>query len=547
MNEEMHGRCRRSRGFARRGSFALLAVLAFAAAAAPASAQVELVSFSDQSYAAPRHLAGDPSDPSRVFVVEAGGTIRLIEGGITRAPAFLNISADVCAPADGCGGESGLFSIAFAPDYASSGLFYVFFTRAVPAGTHELVIREFRAADPNDADEGAGRDVLVIPHPVNQNHNGGQLQFGPDGHLYIATGDGGGANDPRNNAQNLSSLLGKLLRIDPAGAAPGQYSIPPDNPFAGATPGRDEIYAYGLRNPYRFSFDRITGDLAIGDVGQGAWEEIDFMPSGTALGANFGWDCFEGSALATSATKPIPDPQCAPAPGNHTPPVLEYARPPSGAAVNGGYVVRDPSVPSLFGRYVYADSFGALPGDAIFSAVLVPGGHSGSGPTGLSLPFVVSFGEDAAGRVYVVSGAGGVYRIEEESGGGSAGGGSAGATPGLGRDRLAPGLEVDAGKIARRAAKRGRVTIKVGCDEPCTVSAEGEIATRGKDLTLDPSSAPLAAGVPARLDLELSGKETRRLRKALRLRRRAATKIEIVATDVAGNASGERREFRQKR
>ena len=195
--------------------------------------------------------------------------------------------------------------MALAPDYATSGLFYVFYTRA-PTGTEafDLRIEEFRrsAANPDVADPASGRIVLEIPREnlpggdPTAGHNGGQLQFGPDGLLYISVGDGDCCADPSGNGQNTGTLNGKLLRINPAGTMPFQYSSPADNPFAGATPGRDEIYAYGLRNPYRFSFDRLTGDLTIGDVGEGAWEEVDFMPRGTGLGANFGWNCFEGTA-----------------------------------------------------------------------------------------------------------------------------------------------------------------------------------------------------------------------------------------------------------
>ncbi|MGH2924112.1 MAG: PQQ-dependent sugar dehydrogenase [Solirubrobacterales bacterium] len=257
---------------------ALVLALAIAAVAAPASyAQLQLVPFGGGAFSAPYHVAGDPTDPGRVFVAEQAGRIRLVENGVTRATPFLDINTDVLAGNELATGscECGLFSVAFAPDYAMSGRFYVYYTRNFGPLTnaqpfHDLVIEEFRrsAANPDVADPSTRRVVLVIPHRANSNHNGGQLQFGPDGHLYLATGDGGGGNDPANNAQNLSSLLGKLLRIDPVDppGAPA-YSIPPDNPFAGPASGADEIYAYGLRNPYRFSFDRLTGDLVIGDVG----------------------------------------------------------------------------------------------------------------------------------------------------------------------------------------------------------------------------------------------------------------------------------------
>ena len=405
-----------------------------------------------------------------------------------------------------------------------------------------LVIREFDSTtNRDDVDEATGRDVLVVPHPTNTNHNGGQLQFGPDGYLYAATGDGGGGDDPDNNAQNLNSLLGKMLRIDPTGAGPGDHTNPPDNPFAGATPGADEIYAYGLRNPYRFSFDRLTGDLTIGDVGQGALEEVDFMTEGTGLGANFGWDCFEGTMAGGSSGQP----QCNPLQGVHTPPVLEYARPATGAAVNGGFVVRDETVPSLLGRYVYGDSSGALPGNAIFSALLFAGGSSENGPTGLSAPFVVSFGEDACGHVYVVSGSGQVSRIAPVGASGACSPQTALDSPPLG-DTTPPTLSVDVSK-ARRAANRGAVRLVVGCDESCVVSGEGEVAKKGKDLGLDPGSEQLAAGVPEALDLELSGREARRLRSALKRGSKARAVVDLLANDATGNQTAASRRIKQNR
>jgi glucose/arabinose dehydrogenase len=381
-------------------------------AVAPAAAQsVQLVPFGGQTFSFPHYVTGAPRDPSRVFVVERDGTIRLVKDGVTQATPFLDISSDVCSYSV-CGQESGLFSMALAPDYAASGLFYVFYTRdsAVPTEQHYLRIEEFRrsAANPDVADPASRRIVLEIPHLETVRHNGGQLQFGPDGLLYISVGDGEGGG----NGQSAGTLLGKLLRINPAGMLPGQYSIPADNPFAGATPGADEIYSYGLRNPYRFSFDRLTGDLIIGDVGQAGWEEIDFVPSGAGSGANFGWSCFEGSQPYAGG--------CTPPPANHTPPVLEYPNPDTGpAAVNGGYVIRDGALPSLLGRYIYADTYDVFGGE-LRTAQLFPGGSSGDSGLGLFATTVVSFGEDACAHIYVavyVAATGGaVYRLEPTSG-----------------------------------------------------------------------------------------------------------------------------------
>jgi Ca2+-binding RTX toxin-like protein len=305
--------------------------------------------------------------------------------------------------------------MAFPPDYATSGLFYVFYTRdsAVTGEEHYLRIEEFRrsAANPDVADPDTRRVVLEIPHLETVLHNGGQLQFGPDGLLYISVGDGGPQGDPNGNAQSTVTRLGKLLRINPAGVMPGEYSIPADNPFAGGTPGADEIYSYGLRNPYRFSFDRLTGDLTIGDVGQGRWEEIDFMSSGSGRGANFGWNCFEGSqpfsGAGASCTPPLP---------NHTPPVLTYPNPTSeAAAVNGGYVIRDRALPSLLGRYIYADTYNVFGGE-LRTAQLFAGGSSGDAGLGVVATNVASFGEDACSHIYVATLGGTVYRLEPTSG-----------------------------------------------------------------------------------------------------------------------------------
>ena len=405
---------------------AIIIGLAMAAAlliaAAPASAQsVKLAPFGGQTFSSPYYVTGAPGDPSKVFVAEGTGTIRLVKNGVTQATPFLDISSDVYRGSGCFYSDCGLFSMALAPDYATSGLFYVFYTRA-PTGTEafDLRIEEFRrsAANPDVADPASGRIVLEIPREnlpggdPTAGHNGGQLQFGPDGLLYISVGDGDCCADPAGNGQNTGTLNGKLLRINPAGTMPFQYSIPADNPFAGATPGRDEIYAYGLRNPYRFSFDRLTGDLTIGDVGESAWEEVDFMPRGTGRGANFGWNCFEGKHvffMAPSSCTTSP-------PANPTPPVLEYPHPSmGGAAVNGGYVIRDGALPSLLGRYIYADTNAGLGGE-LHTVQLSSGSSSGDSGLGVSATNVVSFGEDACAHIYVATLGGIVYRLEPTGG-----------------------------------------------------------------------------------------------------------------------------------
>ena len=291
------------------------------------------------------------------------------------------------------GGERGLLSIAFPPDYASSGRFYVYYTARSPDGA--MTIAEFRRASADRAAPASRRIVLSIPHPRG-NHNGGQLQFGPDGHLWIGTGDGGGAGDPDFNGQDLSSLSGKLLRIDPreTGAAP--YSVPADNPFSGQSGRRGEIWAYGLRNPWRFSFDRETGDLVIGDVGQGDWEEIDFAPApARGRGANFGWAAGkDGTCSTATPTSPAADhyPR-----RSRRPTVLALSR------LLGHRRVRRPGPrPALRGRYVYGDYCR----NPLWSVRLATPNAQDDRQLGLGVPGLSSFGEDACGRVYAISGDG---------------------------------------------------------------------------------------------------------------------------------------------
>jgi glucose/arabinose dehydrogenase len=353
------------------------------------------------TFSVPTFLTAPPGDGTRVFVVEKEGLIKVVRDGVTLPTPFL----DLTGPVRSAESERGLLSMAFAPDYSTSGLFYVYYTADQPLG--QLTIVEYRrSAEPDVADPGSARPVLAIDHPAG-NHNGGQLHFGPDGYLYIGTGDGGGANDPDDNAQDPGVLLGKLLRIDPRIGPSGQsYTVPPTNPFVGQAGWRPEIWSYGLRNPWRFSFDRVTGDLIIADVGQNNWEEIDFVPAGAGAGrgANFGWDCFEGRHEHGSAA-----PFCSPRPSNHTPPVHEYGHG-RGRSITGGYVLRDLGLPALYGRYVYGDALSA----PIWSVVLATPNASGDAQTGLSVSSLYSFGEDACGRLYAASGGGTVYRLHAE-------------------------------------------------------------------------------------------------------------------------------------
>ena len=341
-------------------------------------------------FSSPVYVTAPPGDRRHLFVVEQEGRIRVLVGGRVRKTPFLDIRSQVTA-----GGEQGLLSVAFAPDYARSGRFYVYFT---DRSADQRVV-EYRRASAERADAGSARLVLKMDDSEG-NHNGGLLLFGPDRHLYIGTGDGGGAGDQhgsRGNAQNLGSLLGKLLRIDPAEAGGRPYTVPSDNPFVGRSGARGEVYSYGLRNPWRYSFDRSTGDLSIGDVGQDEVEEIDFVRRGKGRGANFGWRPFEGRSRYAQGES---------APG-HVPPVITRSHAKGWCSITGGVVVRDPGLPGLRGRYVFGDY---CEGD-ILSARLSAGRARSVRTTPLHVESLSSFGEDARGRVYAVSLDGPVYRL----------------------------------------------------------------------------------------------------------------------------------------
>jgi glucose/arabinose dehydrogenase len=504
----------------RRTILCLAAASACLLAAAPAQAQsVQLTPFGGQSFAGPRFVTSPPGDADRVFVVESAGTIRLVKNGVTQPTPFLDISADVH---DTCG-ECGLSSMAFAPDYSASGLFYVFYTRDVSPGFHYLRVEEWRrfAGNPDLADSTSRRIVLEIPHLGAENHNGGQLQFGPDKLLYIWTGDGGSGSS--SNAQSAGILLGKILRIDPRAGNP--YTIPGDNPFG------NEVYSYGLRNPYRGSFDRSTGNLTTGDVGQGNWEELDFKREGAGRGANFGWNCFEGFSEFSGCSPPTP-----------SPPVHVYANS-GGAAVIGGYVIRDPALPSHAGRYVYADNLGSL-GNQIRTIDLAAGSGTDA-PLGVALAGIVSFGQDACGHLYAMTGGGSVRRLEP----------AGGPFP----CKLAPDLTISKTKRTARAARRGVLVIKATCDEDCDIAGETVIKLggrkkagsarkkRGKGKLVYTVGTRLQLGVSERLRFELSRKHAKRLRRAVARGKRVVARIQVSATGGGGGTETENLRSKQRR
>ena len=339
----------------------------------------------------PLFLTAPPGDQSRFFVVEKTGRIRVIKNGSLLPTPFLDLSAQVSGAS-----EQGLLGLAFHPQYTTNGRFVVDYTN--PSG--DTRVSTFTvSSDPDVANSASELVLLAVPQPFN-NHNGGMVVFGPDGDLYVGMGDGGSSGDPQGNAQNRGALLGKILRVGLSGAR--QLSVPSDNPFVGQAGARPEIWSYGLRNPWRFSFDRQTGDLYIADVGQDAREEIDVSTaaSGSGRGLDYGWNITEGTACYS------PSSGC-----NRTgltPPVLDYDHS-QGCSITGGYVYRGSALPALRGTYFYGDYCGGwvrsfrLQGSGVTGqqewTSLATGGH------------LTSFGEDTQGELYVIIQEGTVFRI----------------------------------------------------------------------------------------------------------------------------------------
>ncbi len=327
--------------------------------------------------------AGDVS--GRLFIAEQSGKIHILNGGTVNSEPFLDISGIVTA-----GGEQGLLGLAFPHDFATRRTFYVHYTNQTGVGNTSISSFGL-TADDDIADPATNQVLLNIVQP-SENHNGGQLAFGPDHLLYIGMGDGGGSGDPSGNAQSLTSLLGKILRIDVLSATT-PYAVPAGNPFG------NEIWAYGLRNPWRFSFDRLTGDIYIADVGQNEVEEINYQASGNGAGANYGWNIMEGSQCYNSAT-------CST--GGLTLPVAEYFHTDGNCSVTGGYVYRG-SITALRGMYIYGDFcsgriWGMRRNGSVYTNTLLAD----------TTLYISTFGEDEAGELYVADYAtGNIYRIGE--------------------------------------------------------------------------------------------------------------------------------------
>jgi glucose/arabinose dehydrogenase len=401
--EAVQGGIRESQGSSAWRPLAAAAVLAaltaLALSAASGSARAGSVALYEldqvATFDAPVYADDDGVHPNLLFVVEQAGRIRVVRNGQKLDRPFLDIREKVQF-----GGEQGLLSVAFDPDYDDNRRFYVYYVN----NGGDIRIDGFRARSgkPARAAAGSGKRVIKVDHDQAGNHNGGQLQFGPDGHLYAGTGDGGPQMDPENDAQDPASLLGKILRLDPLPG--GGYDIPNDNPYVGED-GANEIFALGLRNPWRFSFDSVTGALTIGDVGGTDWEEIDYVasPGGGepgGLGANFGWNDFEGTHLTDFGDPPLASP--------HTAPIAEFSHesPDNFCAIVGGYVVHDPELTSLQNEYIYSD----LCNNSL-QTVQVPTGAAGE-DLGFDANGIVSFGEGWDGQIYTVSQNGPVSAIE---------------------------------------------------------------------------------------------------------------------------------------
>ena len=462
-------------------------------------------------FTAPVYVAAPPGDTSRVFVVQRSGSIALVKDGAVST--FADISSRVLA-----GDERGLLSMAFAPDYATNGLFYVYYTARSPAG--EITIQELRRdpANPDRADASYARTLLTIPHDQQSNHNGGQLQIGRDGFLYAGTGDGGSSGDPSGNAQDTTPAppsvvggvnhdyrLGKILRID---RATGGFTI----------------FSYGLRNPWRFSFDLATADLVIADVGQDRYEEVNFAPApGNNAGANYGWNRYEGLHTYPGGAP------AASAPGTVLP-VIEYPHGPA-CSITGGYVVRDPALPELAGTYVYGDY---CTGD--LSGAVLPGGTPHA--LGLNVPGLSGFGEDACARVYAASLDGPVYRLSTTG---------ACVPPGAaatGPDKRAPAFTLLRAARRQHALRTGFVSLRARCDEQCALRASGRISiarTRAHKavasaLRTRTARTTVVANTRTTLRLRISRATRAAVRRSLaRGHGRAFVRITLRATDAAKN------------
>ncbi len=360
----------------------------------PLIAQPPTISYQSvfSGLSAPTDIVNAHNGTNRLFVVQQGGIIKVWNG--TTLSDFINLSSILST-----GGERGLLSMAFHPGFngTTNRYFFVYYTNT--SGNVEVSRYQTTEGNANTGDPATGTVIITIPHPTNANHNGGKLNFGPDGYLYFATGDGGSANDPPNNAQTGTVLLGKMLRIDIDHAGPAghpNYAIPADNPYVGSGTVADEVWNLGLRNPFRWSFDRANGNMWIGDVGQSAEEEVDYRPAGSTGHNNFGWHCYEGYVHTPGVAPCSPDP-----PADYVPPIFAYVHPqnPPSIAITGGYVYRGTEYPAFNGYYIATEFYSG----SVF--LLWPNGSGGfdsSTQTGLT-NYIAAYGEGEDGTLYAIS------------------------------------------------------------------------------------------------------------------------------------------------
>jgi glucose/arabinose dehydrogenase len=520
-----------------------------ASALIPASAHGAVVATHIGDFDHPTYIAAPPGDTHRVMVVEQSGVIRLIKDGVIQSTAFLDASGQVTNgwvshPSDP---EQGMLSMAFAPDYATSHRFYVFYTTktcpSAPGCTN--VVATYTSDAGGDTTSDGGTVLLTIPHPTDVNHDGGQLQFGPDGDLYISTGDGGGSNDTHENAQNTSDLLGKVLRISPNASG---YTIPAGNPFttsecatgsSGSAAPCPEIWSYGLRNPWRFSFDSATGDLIIGDVGEHHTEEIDYAPQPNLnKGVNYGWPCYEGTDINTAS----PAGECATLPSPVTFPVLEYHHSCTGASfcgegVIGGYVLHDPSLPSLNGCYIYGD----LSTTRLRFARVSAGGAEGDADLGPHVSNLSAFGQDASGHIWAADVSGPVYRLDSDGNAAttpSCPAASAGPPPPVTNtgDTTPPVLGISFSK-RQRVRKTHYIKITVVPNEVAVVTARATVGipNAARVLRLHGTTRQTLGDKRITLHMRISKKTLARISRALRHHRSLPARVTVTARDASGH------------
>ncbi len=524
---------------ARRVTIALVTALTTLAAAATApAAQLQALG----TFADPVSVTAPAGDPDRVFVVEQGGTIRELIDDVVQPTPFLDITSLVTS-----GGERGLLALAFPPDYATSHHFYVYYTGVPPVTAHtgDIELDQFTATSPDHADPSSRVRILTIPHYVQGNHNGGQLEFGPDGMLYASTGDGGGGGDTQGNGQNLtatnpdanqSPLLAKMLRINPLAA--GGYSTAADNPFpAPAGP----VWMLGLRNPFRYSFDRKTGDMIIGDVGQNLYEEIDYVaaPSPGVVGgrgANFGWNLREGLHPYSPSSE-------TPGPNFSTDPAIEEPHSDGWVAIIGGYVVRDPMVTDLYGTYLFGDDGKG----ELFGATLGPLGATNVRDLGISVPGLSGMGEDGCARVYMtLLGGGKLERLNPDTGPYQC---TAARLvppvmapqpptilPAPQPDRTPPVLALTVSR-RQRAAALARLRLQVGCDEQCVVTVSAKIRIGPHTHSLRRVKLVVTAGGRTTITMKLSAPQRRLVTAALRHHFHPRIAVHMTVVDHAGNSA----------